>query len=230
MSSLHGPEPFLDPSSDDRADVVAFRPASASRSELRTRLMPHLMAYAVRRPAFGQVAPWRPPGTAARLMGCKRAVDEGNLADLVRRGRRRAARLDDTAISCVSWGILQSRGGHVATLWRHADARGLARNTDRRIPGPSMIGSCRTGGRVTLMLISADVSGGADVGRQPTTAIPGILDASVDEARRLRVGDVVSCPQSSAHARALNRWRASRRPIRCDSQKVQGRMHLPDLS
>ena len=86
MSSLHGPEPLpsIPASSDVRADVVAFlgRHPPKPRSELRTRLMPHLMAYAARRPAFGQV--WRlrvlePPRLQVMEL-LKRAVDEGELS------------------------------------------------------------------------------------------------------------------------------------------------------
>ena len=60
MSSLHDvdPVPAFAPSGDPRADLVAFlgrqpRP----RTELRSRLWPHLMAYAARHPAFGHA--WR---------------------------------------------------------------------------------------------------------------------------------------------------------------------------
>src|SRR5215210_5136161 len=61
MSSLHDvePAPTVQPSGDVRADLVAFlgRQPPKPRIELRSRLMPHLMAYALRNPAFGQA--WR---------------------------------------------------------------------------------------------------------------------------------------------------------------------------
>src|SRR3954466_12989133 len=58
MSSLHGAEapPGFQASSDVRADLVAFlgRNPPKPRSDLRGRIMPHMMAYAASRPAFGQ--------------------------------------------------------------------------------------------------------------------------------------------------------------------------------
>jgi AcrR family transcriptional regulator len=129
MSSLHGLEPFppLRISEDVRADVVAFlgRHPPKPRSELRSRLMPHLMAYAVRRPAFGQA--WRlrvidPPRLQlAELL--KRAVDEGQLSpDLD---------IDVAAVELLGpmmyRNLLRLMGGHppenlaeviVSTLWK----------------------------------------------------------------------------------------------------------------
>jgi AcrR family transcriptional regulator len=129
MSSLHGLEPFppIRISEDVRADVVTFlgRHPPKPRSELRSRLMPHLMAYAVRRPAFGQA--WRlrvidPPRLQlAELL--KRAVDEGQLSpDLD---------IDVAAVELLGpmmyRNLLRLMGGHppenlaeviVSTLWK----------------------------------------------------------------------------------------------------------------
>ena len=70
MSSLHGPEPFrsIPASSDVRADVVAFlgRHPPKPRSELRTRLMPHLMAYA----AGGRRSARSGASACSSLRGC----------------------------------------------------------------------------------------------------------------------------------------------------------------
>src|SRR6476619_4612865 len=61
MSSLHDFDslPPFEPTVDVRSDLVAFlsRQPPRPRTELRSRLMPHLMAYAVRNPAFGRA--WR---------------------------------------------------------------------------------------------------------------------------------------------------------------------------
>jgi AcrR family transcriptional regulator len=128
MSSLHGPEPFpsIPASSDVRADVVAFlgRHPPKPRSELRTRLMPHLMAYAARRPAFGQV--WRlrvlEPPRLQLMELLKRAVDEGELA-----GSRYRRGVAELLGSMMYRNLLRLMGGHppdnlaeviVATLWR----------------------------------------------------------------------------------------------------------------
>ena len=86
MSSLHDAEPFpaFQPSDDVRADLVAFlgRQPPRPRTELRSRLMPHLMAYAVRNPGFGQA--WRQQtidGPRLRVVDLlKRAIAEGRLA------------------------------------------------------------------------------------------------------------------------------------------------------
>jgi AcrR family transcriptional regulator len=86
MSSLHGAEllPPVQTSTDVRADIVAFlgRHPPKPRFELRARIMPHLMAYAVRRPAFGQV--WRlrvlDPPRVQLVELLKRAVAEGELS------------------------------------------------------------------------------------------------------------------------------------------------------
>ncbi len=86
MSSLHDVEPFpaFEPSDDVRADLVAFlgRQPPKSRTELRARLMPHLMAYAVRNPAFGQA--WRQqaidPPRLQVIDLLKRAIAAGRLS------------------------------------------------------------------------------------------------------------------------------------------------------
>src|ERR1700750_664779 len=61
MSSLHQADTAaaLQPSGDVRADIVAVlsRQSPNPRSELRARIMPHLIAYAARTPGFGDV--WR---------------------------------------------------------------------------------------------------------------------------------------------------------------------------
>ena len=137
MSSLHGPEPFpsIPASSDVRADVVAFlgRHPPKPRSELRTRLMPHLMAYAARRPAFGQV--WRAPRARASAAAADGAAEAG-------RGRGRTlagfstidAAVAELLGSMMYRNLLRLTGGHppdnlaeviVATLWRaYGRARG----------------------------------------------------------------------------------------------------------
>jgi len=89
LSHLHTAEPLppLRPTDDVRSDIVAFleRAPQKPRSDVRSRMLPHLWAYAVRTPAFGDI--WRrrvidPPkdGLVSLL---RRAVDEGRLsADL----------------------------------------------------------------------------------------------------------------------------------------------------
>ncbi|MEO7276001.1 MAG: TetR/AcrR family transcriptional regulator [Vicinamibacterales bacterium] len=86
MSSLHDvePAPAFQPSGDVRTDLVAFlgRQPPKPRTELRSRLMPHLMAYAVRNPAFGQA--WRqqaidPPRLQVIAL-LKQAIADGRLS------------------------------------------------------------------------------------------------------------------------------------------------------
>jgi len=86
MSSLHDgePAPAFQPSGDVRTDLVAFlgRQPPRARSELRSRLMPHLMAHAVRNPAFGQA--WRqqaidPPRLQVIAL-LKQAIADGRLS------------------------------------------------------------------------------------------------------------------------------------------------------
>ena len=61
MTHAHGQDlPLVDIDSGDlRADLIAVlsREPPAEHTEMRTRLMPHLMAYGVRHPAFGKA--WR---------------------------------------------------------------------------------------------------------------------------------------------------------------------------
>jgi len=86
MSSLHdtGPLPAFQPTGDVRADLIAFlgRQPPRPRTELRSRLMPHLMAYAVRNPEFGRA--WRAaaidPPRLQVIELLKRAIAEGRLA------------------------------------------------------------------------------------------------------------------------------------------------------
>jgi AcrR family transcriptional regulator len=85
MAYLHGPGERPVVTSDDvRADILAFlewQPAKP-RSDLRGRIVPHLMAYAARHPEFGRA--WRaraldgPRGQLAGLL--RRAAREGRLA------------------------------------------------------------------------------------------------------------------------------------------------------
>ena len=86
MSSLHDFDslPPFEPTVDVRSDLVAFlsRQPPRPRTELRSRLMPHLMAYAVRNPAFGRA--WRaqaidPPRLQVIAL-LNRAICEGRLA------------------------------------------------------------------------------------------------------------------------------------------------------
>ena len=89
MSRLHGAddEPPAFASDDIRSGIAAVlgRRPSEQRSEVQTRIMPHLMAYATRNPAFGIA--WRsrvmePPRTQLTQL-LKRAVELGQLpADL----------------------------------------------------------------------------------------------------------------------------------------------------
>ena len=86
MSSLHDFDslPPFEPTADVRSDLVTFlsRQPPRPRTELRSRLMPHLMAYAVRNPAFGRA--WRaeaidPPRLRVIAL-LNRAISEGRLA------------------------------------------------------------------------------------------------------------------------------------------------------
>jgi AcrR family transcriptional regulator len=142
MSSLHGPEPVpaLQASADVRADLVAFlgRQPPKPRSDLRGRIMPHLMAYAARRPAFGQA--WRlrviDPPRLQLVELLKRAVEEGQLA----------ADLDVDVAAVELLGpmmyrnLLRLMGGHppdnlaegvVATLWKAHGAQTRRRSSKR---------------------------------------------------------------------------------------------------
>ncbi len=86
MARLHGLEEELPvPETNDiRAEIVSVlsRRSPKQCSEMQIRLMPHLMAYAVRNPAFGVA--WRarvmepPRAEITRLL--KRAVDCGQLS------------------------------------------------------------------------------------------------------------------------------------------------------
>jgi len=86
MSSLHDFDslPPFEPTVDVRSDLVAFlsRQPPRPRTELRSRLMPHLMAYAVRNPAFGRA--WRAqaidPPRLQVIELLNRAISEGRLA------------------------------------------------------------------------------------------------------------------------------------------------------
>ncbi len=89
MAHLHGLDeaPPAFNSGDLRADLIAvlrYQPA-AERAELKTRMMPHLIAYSARKPDFGKA--WRtlvmdPPRAALKHL-LKRAVEQKLLlADL----------------------------------------------------------------------------------------------------------------------------------------------------
>jgi AcrR family transcriptional regulator len=140
MSSLHGAEPQspFRPTADVRTDLVAFlgRNPPRPRSDLRGRIMPHMMAYAARRPAFGHA--WRlrviDPPRLQIVELLKRAVEEGELSP----------ELDVDVASVELLGpmmyrnLLRVMGGHapdnlpemlVSTLWK---AYG---GTKRRRPG-----------------------------------------------------------------------------------------------
>jgi AcrR family transcriptional regulator len=136
MSSLHGAEPMgpIQTSADVRADIVAFlgRHPPKPRSELRARLMPHLMAFAVRRPAFGQA--WRlrvvDPPRLQLMELLRRAIDEGELSPELD--------VDVAAVELLGpmmyRNLLRLMGGHppdnlaevlVSTLWKaHGAPRG----------------------------------------------------------------------------------------------------------
>jgi AcrR family transcriptional regulator len=89
MARLHGAdeEPTAFASDDIRSGIAAVlgRRPSEQRSEMQTRIMPHLMAFATRNPAFGMA--WRsrvmePPRIQLTQL-LKRAVELGQLpADL----------------------------------------------------------------------------------------------------------------------------------------------------
>jgi AcrR family transcriptional regulator len=142
MSSLHDVEPLppFQPSGDVRSDLVAFlsRQPPKPRTELRARLMPHLMGYAVRHPAFGQA--WRqqaidPP--RLQVMGLlERAIAEGHLSPEID--------VEAQAVGLVGpmmyRNMLRLTGGQqmdhlahvvVSTLWQ-AFGRPARRSTGRR--------------------------------------------------------------------------------------------------
>jgi AcrR family transcriptional regulator len=85
MTHAHGQDvPLPEPDSGDlRTDLIAVlsREPPAEHTELRTRLMPHLMAYGVRHPAFGKA--WRtraldpPRAQLARVL--ERGISRGLL-------------------------------------------------------------------------------------------------------------------------------------------------------
>jgi AcrR family transcriptional regulator len=86
MTYVHGQDlspPDLD-SGDLRADLIAIlsREPPAQHTELRDRLMPHLMAYGVRNPAFGKA--WRTralePARLQLTRLLERAIGRGLLA------------------------------------------------------------------------------------------------------------------------------------------------------
>jgi AcrR family transcriptional regulator len=85
MSFVHGQDlspPDVD-SGDLRADLIAVlnREPPAEHAMLRDRLMPHLMAYGVRNPAFGKA--WRTralePARLRLMHVLQRAIDRGLL-------------------------------------------------------------------------------------------------------------------------------------------------------
>jgi AcrR family transcriptional regulator len=85
LAHLHGRDP-LPParrSADVRGDIIAFldREPARPQTALRARIMPHLIAYAARTPAFGEA--WRrrviDPPRAQLAVLLQRAVDEGQL-------------------------------------------------------------------------------------------------------------------------------------------------------
>ncbi len=88
LASLHGlNEPPIAKTGDNRADMVAVlnHQPSAERTDLRSRLMPHFMAYAVRHPAFSKA--WRDrviqPTRIQLIQLLKRSIAEGSFpADL----------------------------------------------------------------------------------------------------------------------------------------------------
>jgi AcrR family transcriptional regulator len=84
LDRLHGNHELPTSQSNDvRADVVSLlaHGQTEQRSEVRRRMMPHLMAYAARNPAFGIA--WRirvmEPPREALIKLLKRAVAEGKL-------------------------------------------------------------------------------------------------------------------------------------------------------
>jgi AcrR family transcriptional regulator len=86
ISSLHAAEPLpaFQASTDVRADIVSVlsRHPQKPRSELRARIMPHLMAYAVRKPTFGQALRLRmiDPPRVQLIALLERAVAERRLS------------------------------------------------------------------------------------------------------------------------------------------------------
>lgn len=86
MSSLPDvdPLPAFQPTADVRSDLITFlsRQPPKPRTELRARLMPHLMGYAVRHPVIGQA--WRQkamdPPRLQVIELLKRAIAEGHLS------------------------------------------------------------------------------------------------------------------------------------------------------
>jgi AcrR family transcriptional regulator len=129
LVSLHAaePAPAFRASADVRTDIVSFleRHPQKPRSELRSRIMPHLMAYAARKPTFGQslrIQVFDPP--RLQLVGLlRRAVTEGQLA--------RDLDLEAVAVALLGpvmyRNLLTLTGGHspdnlteviVSTLWK----------------------------------------------------------------------------------------------------------------
>ncbi len=82
LAYLHGLDrPPVSKTGDIRADMISVlsHQAPAQRSDLRDRLMPHLMAYAARNPAFGKA--WRAcvmrPSRVQLTQLLKRSIAEG---------------------------------------------------------------------------------------------------------------------------------------------------------
>jgi AcrR family transcriptional regulator len=155
MSSLHDADAFaaLQSSGDVRADLIAAlnRQAPKPRSELRARIMPHLIAYAARTPGFGEI--WRvrviDPPRLQLVALLRRAVAEGELS----------ADLDVEAAAVSLLGamlyrnLLRQTGGHppdylvesvVATVWRaHGVKRAPARARPKAAGFRPHVGSSR---------------------------------------------------------------------------------------
>ena len=85
VSHLHAsePQPPLQVTDDVRGDIVAFldRTPTRPRSDVRSRMMPHVWAYAVRTPEFGEVWRRRFVDTSRESLVAllRRAVEEGRL-------------------------------------------------------------------------------------------------------------------------------------------------------
>jgi AcrR family transcriptional regulator len=149
LAYLHGgdqPWPAFD-SGDARADLIAllsYQPPQ-QHSDLRMRIMPHLMAYAARNPSFGDA--WRarvfePPRVQLRQL-LERAITQGQLPRDLNRDLAIALLLGPM-MYCHVLKRMQGEAPEdlqeqvVAAFWKaHAIAPPLAKRRVRRTQNPS---------------------------------------------------------------------------------------------
>jgi AcrR family transcriptional regulator len=120
MSRIHGPEAEAQVDSGDlRADLVTVltqRP-SPEHEELRARMMPHLMAYAASRPAFGKA--WR-----ARVLEPPRVQIAQILERGIAQGRLPRSMDPELAMALLLGPMLY---GHILTIIERPQPKELAR-------------------------------------------------------------------------------------------------------